>query len=209
MTLNPTQLADDIRDAIGQDPPTSDKTINMAQDIVDHIMTGIVNHLPDTVEGNAPPSGGSLLLGKASSGTITLVPADLTARFIVTFGVSTPEILGMGTSISTHLMTGLVEFAEGNITGACSNTLVNPGTLTGAGTAGTITGLSGPILATLMATSMAKPGPSAELSAMCGAIVDHVMNNAEVTYAMGSVTGTCSAGGGPIVAGTGSGGTIE
>jgi hypothetical protein len=59
-----------------------------------------------------------------------------------------------------------------------------------------------------MASSMGKPGTTPELEAMCQAIVDHIMDNAEVEYLTGAITGTCSAGGGPIAAGAGVGGTI-
>jgi hypothetical protein len=209
MAMDGTQLAEDIKTAIGQSAQlTSDINKNMAKDIVDHIMTGIVSHSPGTVTGTAPSSGGPLTDGAATAGAIVLVAADLTARFVATFGVSTPEIIGMATAISTHVMTGLVEFSSGTITGTCGNTVTSPGPLVGEGSGGEVKGLDGSALAILMASSMGKSETTLELEAMCKAIVDHIMDNAEVSYLTGAITGTCSAGGGPIAAGAGVGGSI-
>jgi len=209
MALNANQMAEDMKIALGfVTEPTSEENKNMAADIIAHLQTGVVSHAPGTVTGIAPPSGGPLINGAASNGIIVLVPADLVARFVATFKISTPEIIGMATAISTHLITGLVSFSTGSITGICSNTAVNPGTLIGEGVGGTINGLDGAAMASLMANLMGKPGTTPELESMTGAIVSHIQNNAEVTYLTGSVTGTASAGGGPIIAGTAVSGSI-
>jgi len=212
MAMDATALAEEIKEAIGQSPePTSKKNKEMAKDIVNHLKTAIVNHaIPGSVTGTAGAPGGPLANGAATGGVITLVPADLIGRFVATFGISTPEIIGMATAITTHVMTGLVEFASGTITGTCTHTPLNPGPLVGgAGSGGEITGLEGSTLATLMASLMAKPGASEELEKMCTAIVDHISSNAEVTYTSGTVTATCPAGGGPIAAGIAAVGTIS
>jgi len=209
MAMDDKALAEEIKEAVGQaKEQTSEETEKMAEAVVEHIKTGIVSNVPTTVTGEAPPSGGPLLNGAATGGIILLTDADLVARFTIAFGLSTAEIIGMAKAISQHVALGLVEFATGSITGTCGNTATSGGPLVGEGTGGAITGLDGDALATLMATLMLKPGASEELKKMAKAIVDHVQDNAEVSYTTPSVTGTCSAGGGPIVAGAGAGGTI-
>lgn len=210
MALDSVALAEEIKGALGfSSEPTSQKNKDIATAIVEHLKTAVVNHATSTVTGTAPSSGGPLQDGAATNGVITLVATDLQTRLISAFGVSTPEILGMGTAISTHVATGLVEFTTGNITGTCGNTSSSPGPLVGEGSGGEITNLDGSTLATLMASSMGKPGTTLELEAMATAIVDHIQNNAEAAYSTGFVTGTCPSGGGPITAGTGAGGTIS
>lgn len=210
MAMVPNDLADKIKNALGFGAqPTSKETKGMAQSIIDEMKAALVNNPPGTIVGVAPPSGGPLTAGAGTGGLITgMTPPSLAGRF-VSNGVApsqTPQILGMASAICTHFQTGLVVFAVGGITGSCTNTPTSPGALTGAGANGTIVGLAGPALAGLMSTSYGSVSP--QLLAMCTAIVTYVTANAKVAYASGSVTGVCSAGGGPIVAGTGVGGTI-
>lgn len=209
MPMNPTQLAEDIRDALGfaslAVPP---QTAAMAAAIVAHVQTGVVTFLPGTVTGVAPPSGGPLTLGAAMGGTVLLVPSALEAAFIAAFGTSTPEISGMAIAMSTHFATVLAAFATGTITGACSNTPVSPGVLVGAGANGTLSGLIGATLASTVASGIGQAATSPQLSAMCDVIVNHIMDNGVVTLPPASVVGVCSAGGGPIVAGAATGGFI-
>lgn len=207
MPLNGGDLAVEIKDSLGfgsQD--TSTKNLNMAANIVAHIQTGIVSFAPGSVTGEAPASGGPLLNGAATGGTITLVPSALQALFIATFGISTPQIIAFAQAISNHIMTGSVEFSSGNITGACTNTTSNPGVLTGVGVDGTISGLDGTALASSIAAALGKPTVSQQVTDMAQAIVDHVMNNASVSLPV--VTATCPVNGGDIELGTATGGII-
>lgn len=105
---------------------------------------------------------------------------------------------------------GLVEFTAGEITGNCTNSPVSPGALAGGGgTGGEIIGLDGTVLANNIHTAVGYPGGvSTPLIQFCTAITTYIMDNAVVTYAPGSVTGSCPAGGGSLGAGTGIGGTI-
>jgi len=208
MAMNPTVLADAIKNGLGFGAlPTSGKNTGMAADIVMHVQSGVVNFAPGTIVGTAPPSGGPLIAGAGTGGLITLVPTALASAFAITFGVMTPEIQALATAISSHVSTlGTVTFAPGTITGACSNTPVSPGVLAGAGAGGTIIGLVGAVLAADIASGIGQPGPTPELINMATEITDHIMNFAVVTLPL--VTGVCSAGGGPIVAGTAAGGTI-
>lgn len=212
MAMVSTDLADKIKTGLGFSDPTSDETKGLAKAIVDELKQASVSHAPGTVLGTAPPSGGPLILGSASGGLVVgMTPATLAAKMQSEMGKPSiaPDLLGMATAISTYFITGLVDFSPGSITGTCSNTPLNPGVLVGEGSTGRITGLVGSALATLMASSMGKPGATPELNAMCTEIVDYVMSNAEITYMTGSISATCSAGGGPIIAGTGVGGTIS
>lgn len=212
MAMDANALADALRSGLGKPPPTSDETKGLARAIIAEMQQAVVSHPVGMVTGIAPPSGGPLVNGAASNGLIVgMTPPTLAAKMQSEMGkpMITPELLGMATAIVTHFLTGLVSFGNGKITGICTNTPVNPGSLTGEGMQGQITGLSGSVLAPLMATSMGKPGPSPELTGLCTELCNYVQNNAEVTYLTGSITGTCSAGGGPISAGTGVGGTIS
>lgn len=211
MALVASDLADNLKSGLGFGAePQSSQMSGLAQDIVDHLMAGSVSHSPGSVTGDAPPSGGPLLNGAASGGTITLSPGDLSSRFASTFGQSTPEISGMADAISNHLATGLVTFDIGTISGTCTNTPSTPGVLIGQGVNGYITGLNGPTLATAISSGIGQGGATTpELLDFSSALIDYVMNNAMVTYATGAVTATCSAGGGPIILGAASGGTIS
>jgi hypothetical protein len=207
MTLNASTLADNIKNALGFSAySTSAQNSGLASAIVAHLMTGVVTFLPGTVTGVAAPSPGPLSNGAASGGTILLVPSALEAALVAVFGTSTPQILGMADAISIHFMTGMVSFATGNITGVCTNTPLSPGTFTGVGANGTISGLSGSTLATQMATGISQAAPTPQLTAMCNAIVSHVQGNAVVTLPL--VVGVTSAGGGPLAAGAATGGLI-
>jgi hypothetical protein len=183
----------------------------MAADIVSHIQSGIVAFAPGTITGTAPPSGGPLSAGAASGGVITLIPSALTAAFISTFGNNTAEIAGFANAISTHIMSGTVSFSSGNITGTCTNTppapTPSPGPLVGgAGSGGKIVGLTGNGLATLIAAGINQSYISPQVLQMSTEIVNHIMDNAEVTLPL--VTATCPAGGGSITLGAAAGGTI-
>jgi hypothetical protein len=119
------------------------------------------------------------------------------------------------TEIASHIMgQGLVTFDPGNITGQCTSTgppANSPGPLVnGAGSMGYISGLDGSALADAVHSAVGYPGStSAELVSFCTAITDYVMDNSEVTYLSGSVTGTCPGGGGPLQAGTAVNGTVS
>ena len=206
-----SDLADLMKDALGfGDFDTSDENLGFAEAIVEHLQTAVVNHLPGSILGIAPPSGGPLTNGEAVPvpGNILLVPADLVAGLSAKLGQSTPEIAGIAEAISEHFLTAGVQFETGDITGTCTNTPASPGALIGEGTGGKIVFLSGPILAAEMADGINQPSVSPELLELANAIVDYVGDNAEVSYATGTVTGTAPAGGGPIPDGAGTGGTI-
>ncbi|MEM4379059.1 MAG: hypothetical protein QXL01_00030 [Thermoplasmatales archaeon] len=208
MAMSGPILADAIKVGLGFGAhATSAQNLGMANNIVMHIQSGVVNFASGTIVGIAPPSGGPLIDGAGTGGSITLVPATLELAFATTFGVLTPEISGLANAISLHVSSlGTVTFASGTITGVCTNTPLSPGVLIGSGSGGTIVGLSGAVLATAIATGIGQAAPTPQLINMATEIVNHIMGFAVVT--LPSVTGTCPAGGGPIIGGAAAGGTI-
>jgi hypothetical protein len=211
MPLVDAALALAIHNALAQPPPPTAQVLGMAKSIVNELkVAGIVNIPPGMVVGVAPSSGGPLTNGAASNGII-LGPnaASLTGQFVANMGLAgaSPQILAMANAICTHIMTGKVTFAPNKVTGACSNTPVSPGALTGAAVGGTIIGLSGSAMAQLMGSAFG--GVSPQLLAKCNAICTYIMANAQVSFIMGTIVGVCSAGGGPVAAGAGTGGTIQ
>lgn len=205
MPLNPNKLAGELKSALGQSA-ASPQIVGMASAIVAHCMTGIVSFLPATVNGTSPP-GGPLSGGEAKGGLIVLVPPALEAALIAVFGQPTPQISGMANSISAHIMTGLVEFQAGGITGVCGNTPVSPGPLVGQGADGKITGLDPGMLGKAISAFMGGT-VSPELEKMCKAVVEHVSKEGSVSFLPGTITGLCPPAGGPITLGAGVGGVI-
>lgn len=199
-------LTTELKEALGQSGPASPQTIGMATAIVSHVMTGVVSFLPATINGTSPP-GGPLSAGEGKGGVILLVPSALEAQLITVFGAATPQISGMANSISTNIMTGLVEFKPGQVSGVCGNTPVSPGPLVGQASGGKITGLDPGLLSQAISAFMGGT-VSGELEKMCKAIVTHVSEKAEVTFLPASITGLCPPGGGPITLGAGIGGFI-
>ena len=212
MAMVVSDFADALKSSLGFGAfATSSQNTGLAKAVIDEMQAALVNNAPGTITGVAPSSGGPLINGAGTLGLITgMTPVSLAARMIAEMGFAfpSPEVIQMATAICTHLQTtGSVSFAPGNITGNCTNTPVSPGALIGEGTGGMIVNLSGPVLAALIAISYGGI-VSPELLSFSNAFVNYIMSNAEVTYATGTVTGTCSAGGGPIIAGTGVGGLI-
>ena len=204
-------LAEEMNSALGQKPPASSQTKGLAKSIINELKTvGLVTLAPGTVMGTAPPTGGPLIMGSASSGIIAgPSPGTLVPQMLANMGLAAPtaQITSMATAICTHLMTGTVSFTAGMVVGVCSNTVTSPGVLTGSALNGTIAGLDGGAMAQLMAAPFG--GVSPELEKMCKAITDHIMKNAMVSFTMGTVLGVCSVGGGPVAAGAGTGGKIQ
>jgi len=116
------------------------------------------------------------------------------------------ETTGLATSIISHLSSGTVSHAS--VTGTAPP---SGGPLTlGAAAGGTISGLSGSSLATLMKNNMGKPSVTPELQGMANGIANH-LSTGLVTFLVGSIIGTCAntpVNPGPL-AGSGLGGTIS
>lgn len=195
--------------------PNSSQIVGVAQSIVDELGMAAVTFLPNTINGTAPPSGGPppdggpLIGGTGAGGTIAgPTGATLAAKMVANCGFpSTPQLTGWCGAIATHLITGIVTLPT--VTGTCTNTPTSLGVLIGEATGGLISGLVGPALAATMASGLGQPGPSPQLLQFANDFVSYIMSNAEVTFVTGTITAIAPAGGGPITAGAGSGGTIS
>lgn len=206
-------LATDIRVAMSFPEPNSTEMLGWGNAVVQHVQSGLVNNASGTITGTCPPSGGPLSSGAATNGLISGLSGSTLASLVVSeagYPSVSAQVTAFCTEIVNHIQTqGTVSFSTGNITGNCTNTAVNPGTFTGEGSNGTISGLNGSTLASAIHGSAGYPGSvSPELILFCTAIVDYIMANAVVAYAMGSCTGSAPAGGGALIAGTGVNGTI-
>lgn len=219
MPLVGSDLANQIRGDMGFPTPTSSQLIGWGGAVVQHIQTGIVEHASGDVTGTVPASGGPLSNGAATNGVISGLSGSGLASLVSAQagypGVS-PQLQSYCEEIVNHIQNvGLVEFDPGNITGICTNTITPggpvPGTLTaGAGIDGVITSLNGPQLADNIHSAVGYPGStSGPLIQFCTALTTYIMDNAQVEYASGSVTGTCPAGGGSLQNGAGLGGIIS
>jgi len=204
-----TDLADDLKAALGFGAlATSQQTLDLSKDIIDHIKLGVVSNAPGTIVGSTTPAS-PLTLGAGTGGVVLLVPSDLQNKLITSFGVSTPEIVAMATAISTFISLGAIIFAPGSITGDCTSTPGAPGPLAnGEGVGGTITLGPPATLASNIATAIGQASVSTQLTDFCAALVTYIQDNAEVSYPSGSVTGVCPMAGGPLTLGAGAGGSI-
>lgn len=212
MVMVAADMADQLKGGLGFGVfSTSSELTGFATALIDHMsVSGLVAHLPGTVVGVCP-AGGPLSNGAATGGVVSgLVGATLAGLMQVQMGKPfiSSQLLGMADAITQHLLAGLITFDVGTITGVCGNSPVSPGPLVGEGTGGFFVGLSGPALAALAATGISQPYVSPEMLSFCNVLTAYITANAEITYATGTVTGTCPAGGGPLALGAGVGGTI-
>jgi len=216
MALIPADLADKIKNDMSFGGATSTQLVGWATGVIDEIQAAaIINNAAGTITGVCPPSGGPLIAGEGTSGIISgMDGSNMATRVKNEAGY--PSVSSQLTTFCTEIVdhihnSGSVDFASGNITGVCTNTLLTPGVLTaGAGTDGVISGLDGTALATSIHNAIGYPGGvSPKLIEFCTAFTDYVMSEGVCEYVAGGVTGTCPMGGGALLAGTGVSGTIS
>lgn len=215
--LDATKLAEEINKAIGASD-CNGKKIKVTEEMKTYakavltIMQATTAHLPGTVTGVTAP-GAPLANGAASNGMIVgLSPGPWQGVMSAGFAKSNPGALSKEATASTGYISGAakINFAAGNIVGTCTNVgppSPAPGPLAaGAGTDGTIDSLDGTAWAQVVMPPLGNPALAAKIYK---AIVKYVNENAEVTYAPGSVVGVCPPGGGPLSAGAATGGVIS
>lgn len=211
LPINPQKFAVELQQALGLKGPPSAELIGEATAIQMEIAKASVTFAPGSITGIAP-SGGPLVMGMGVGGAILgMAGPSLASNMQKLMGKPsiTPQLQGVANAIVTHVMTGLVGFPAGGIVAMCSNSATSPGAVTGlACTGGSVSGLSGKILATLMAPLFGGP-PSPQLLKYCDAICNHITANALGTIGPGLVAGSASAGGGPIAMGTAAGGKLS
>ena len=211
MAMLGADLATSIRVAMAFPEPNSEQMLGWGNAIVQHVQTGSVDNASGTVTGTVPPNGGPLQDGAATNGIISGLSGSTLASLVASeagYPSVSAELSTICEEIVFHIQGfALVEFAAGSITGTCTNTTTTAGTFTGTGSGGTLSGMNGGGLANAIHTAVGYPGSvSAKLTQFCSAIVNYIEANAEVSYS--TVTGTCSAGGGSLIGGTASNGTI-
>lgn len=212
--LVPLDFADFIRSSMFFPTPTSTQLVGWASAIVTHLTSnGLVNFAPGTITGDTTP-GGSLSNGAGAGGIVSGLSGSVLAPIVA----SNAEYPGVSSilqiycnQIVLHIMTGLVTFDPGNVTGSCTSTVLTPGILVdGAATNGKLLGLNGTTLANLIHSSVGYPGiTSTRLIEFCTSICDYLMSNASVMFLPGTVTGICPTAGGPLSAGTAINGTFS
>ena len=157
-----------------------------------------------TVTGTGLPAA-PLQSGAASGGHVTGVLASaMAAEMSSAFGESSPaKILAACEGVCETINNdSKVSFASGKITGTCGATPTSPGPLNGgAGTGGKLSDLLGPTMAALVASKMGID-LNDTLNDFHTVLCNHIINNAEVEYASGKVTGSFLAGGGSLMGGT-------
>lgn len=212
MAMVGVDLANAIRSAMGFPLPLSSQLLGWGNAIVSHVTsTSLISFAPGQVTGIAPASGGPLSSGAASGGLLVGPTGAVLAPLVRTdagYPNVSPQLLNMCTAICSHIVTNSrIAFSTGNVTGACTNTLITPGVFTGTGSNGTLSGLLGNQLADEVHAAVGFPGStSTQLKAFCNALVNYIMSNAVASG--GIMTGVAPAAGGSITAGNGTGGTL-
>lgn len=163
MAVNPAGLSEEIRVAMGFPLPTSQQLIGWSTGVLDELTqsgTATSRNVagPHTISGMTGPSMAARIVA-ASSGTYPFI---------------SPELTNYCNAIVQHIQTSGQVFYTGPVPG-------NPPPPSASWfEGGTISGLSGPVLASLVVAQVGYPFVSTRLLAKCTAIVDHIQNNAEV-----------------------------
>jgi hypothetical protein len=213
MALNADQLAQALLNTMspkvdGKGMPVSStaQVKAYAAGIVSCLQSAIVSNAPGTIVGVTAP-GAPLTAGAGTGGIMVITPSALQAQTATAF-VGAKTIAAENTAIITYIGTGLIVFPTGGIVGTCTNTPTSPGPLTaGTGTGGMIVGLTGAAALGAVAPALGTPGPAAV--AFYNALITYILSSAQATYGTGTVQGVCPPGGGPLTAGSASGGTIS
>jgi len=181
----------------------TEQTIKFATGVVTMLSSATFSHM--LVTGNGVPEGS--FIGVASSGKLLNVmpnpiisnfPADCNPQYTL----STSAIL------SEYLMTkSVINFTE--VTGMCTATSKTPGALaTGSATNGKLIGLNGNDLASKIQATFAMESTET-LKTFYQTLCDYIMKNITLNYLPGTINGGFSAGGGPLIGGTGIQGVIS
>lgn len=217
MALNADTLAEKINKAISARDKNDDKIsvpselLQYAKALVETLKEGTFSHSSGTVTGTAPPQPGSVPDLKAVNGTLTSLSKSLWAQ-TAGEGIDDPQYLSKEAQASIKYLqdNAVIEFSSGMLTGQSSAAIASgspvPGTLTGGGKGGTLSGLKGTDWAKAVAPDKAHM-PLADK--IFNTIVKYLEENIELSYPQGSVTGSFGGGGMPLTAGLGAEGEIK
>lgn len=215
MALDASELANLIQnnglrqntDGNGLPLPPSSQLQEYCAGLINALKAATVTFAPGTINGSAPP-GGPLQAGTGTGGIFTgLTPAPFLAKTQV--GAPGPFSAAENTAVITYLQTsGIFVIPTGGVTGICTATALSPGTLVnGEASGGKITAINGAACAAVVSASSGLVGP--DMIKHYDIIMNYLIANLEVEFPTGSVTGSFSAGGGPLVAGAATGGKIS
>ena len=216
MALVSDDLADILFQSLGDLKDKDDNTVAttfwMKQYALGYctcLKAGLVNNLSGTVLATSLPTGGPIIQGKASNGLVVLVPGIMVTITTAAFPPLAYLLISENTTVINYVMTaGRVSFPLGSITGTATCTPLNPGPLTaGQGVGGSLSLLDGDVCTALVQAQTGIFGPLQK--PFYTALMNYTMAHAEITYAPGTVSGGFSPGGGPLIAGTGAGGTVR
>lgn len=187
--------------------PTSNEALKYAEGIIEVLKAGTVSHSSGEVTGQTT-AGAPLTNGATTGGEGDFTPQKLISLTSGSFSPLGPLLSVENEAIVEYLTDSIeIEFPAGTITGICGSTATSPGPLVnGAGSGGKVAGLSGADAADFVAAQTGMSGP--DMVTFYTALVNYIMENAEVSYLAGTVTGTCPAVAGPLSNGAASGGKI-
>jgi hypothetical protein len=217
MPLVVSDLADainaamDVKDKDGNPIVTTSQMTAYAQAVIDTLIAGSVSNSTGTVLATALPVPGPVILGSASNGTMTLSSSVWSADLSSGFPTSDSGKLSSEASASVGYLTanGSISFPLNSINGLSTATPITPGTLTaGMGSGGQISGLVGEDWAGVVTGSQGLSNTDIAKN-IYNAISNYIIANALVDYAVGNVNGSFAPGGGLLIAGMGSNGTIS
>lgn len=215
MTLDASELATKIlNDSLGSPTDKDGKPIpattamqEYAAGFIAAIKAGTFSNLPGTIVG-VTAAGGPLSAGAGLGGILVATPAPWIAKTANGFSPVGPDLAKEHAAVITYVMTNFITFAPGKITGTTTNTPVAPGILNnGAGTDGKFLTVNGAAcMAAVIAAGVAS-GPM--MVKHYTVLMSYLMEKGVGAYASGSVVGIAPAGGGPLTAGAGTGGTFS
>lgn len=205
--LNVNKLAEIIKTAMKPKEVTAQHKV-YANAIITTLKAGIVNNAPGTVTATTVAAA-PITNGTASNGLITALLAPTWISIMAAgFKGSNPTLLNKeALGSTTYLMSAAkVTFQLNSIVGNSTATPTSPGILVlGAGNNGKISGLVGSDWAKLVVP----PGADSTFSEkLYNEIAEYIMENAVVTYPVGTIVGITPAVSGPLTLGAGAGGII-
>lgn len=206
--LVPNDLANELHKSVtaknheNNNSELTQQTINFANGVINMLKSASFSH--QLVEGSAPPGGkfnGKASLGKLMNLNPSLLSSNFPGECKQNFTSSTSS------SLSSYLLSkAIIEFNK--VEGMCTATTNSPGMLEiGSAKNGKLTGLNGNELSAKIKTDLSI-NETETLKRFYETLCNYIMKNIELTYLPGSVKGKFSAGGGPLIMGTGIKGII-
>ena len=214
MALSATELASKIHNGLrqtsdgeGKPLPPSSQVQEYASGLINALKAATVTFAPGSITAVGAP-GSPITAGTGVGGIFTgLTPAPMLAKTQV--GEPGPMSAGENAALIAYLTAnGIFIIPSGGVTGICGATPVSGGPLiNGAASGGKITVVEGAACAAFVASQIGFSGP--DMITHYTIVMDYLKQKLEVSFPTGTVNGSFSAGGGPLIAGTAVGGAIS